>query len=116
MSFKFGLMDAILAIDPNAKCSVVNEDVDTIEWSTGSIPKADILAKQTALQNAYNGNQYQRDRVGIKTYHGKVTYPSIGDQLDQLYHDVNAGKFGADAKTGAWFVGITTVKTAHSKP
>ncbi len=109
-------MDSILAIDPNAKCRVENENVDTIVWSTGSIPKADILAKQTALQNTYDGNQYQRDRVGIKTSHGKVTYPSIGDQLDQLYHDVNAGKFGADAKTGAWFVGITTVKTTHSKP
>ena len=37
------------------------------------------------------------------------------EQLDQLYRDVNAGKFGNDAKTGEWFVGITTVKTKFPK-
>ena len=43
-------------------------------------------------------------------------YQPLQEQLDQLYRDVNAGKFGADAKTGEWFVGITSVKTAHPKP
>ena len=50
-------------------------------------------------------------RIGITT-----TYPSLDEQFDQLYRDINAGKFGADAKTGEWFVGITSVKTAHPKP
>ena len=55
---------------------------------------------------------YRNDRqVGLTT-----TYASLQEQLDQLYRDVNAGKFGADAKTGEWFVGITSVKTAHPKP
>ena len=40
----------------------------------------------------------------------------IGPQLEKLYDDIDAGKFGADAKTGEWFVGITSVKTAHPKP
>ena len=52
---------------------------------------------------------YQNDRVtGIGSTSG---YEPITEQLDQLYHDINAGKFGADAKTGNWFVGITSVKT-----
>ena len=42
-------------------------------------------------------------------------FPSLAEQLDQLYHDINAGKFGSDAKTGEWFVGITSVKTANPK-
>ena len=55
---------------------------------------------------------YRNDRqVGLST-----TYPSLYEQFDQLYRDINAGKFGADAKTGEWFVGITSVKTAHPKP
>jgi len=55
---------------------------------------------------------YRTERqIGITT-----TYPSLYEQFDQLYHDINAGKFGADAKTGSWFVGISSVKTAHSKP
>ena len=43
-------------------------------------------------------------------------YISLSDQLDQLYHDIDAGKFGADAKTGSWFVGITSVKNSYPKP
>ena len=43
-------------------------------------------------------------------------YINLSDQLDQLYHDIDAGKFGADAKTGSWFVGITSVKNAYPKP
>ena len=47
---------------------------------------------------------------------GISVYSGIGEQLDQLYRDVAAGKFGADAKTGEWFVGITSVKTLNPKP
>ena len=54
---------------------------------------------------------YQYQRTNIET-----GYPNIGSQLDQLYHDINSGKFGADAKTGEWFVGISSVKTAFPKP
>ena len=43
-------------------------------------------------------------------------YINLSDQLDQLYHDIDAGKFGADAKTGSWFVGITSIKNAYPKP
>ena len=57
---------------------------------------------------------YRNDRVvGVGSTSG---YDLITDQLDQLYHDINAGKFGADAKTGNWFVGITSVKTNIPKP
>ena len=60
-------------------------------------------------------NDYKRDRVtGIGTT--VAGYGSIGEQLDKLYHDINAGKFGADAKTGDWFVGISSVKTTIPKP
>ena len=43
-------------------------------------------------------------------------YIRLENQLDQLYHDIDAGKFGADAKTGEWFVGISRVKIANPKP
>ena len=57
--------------------------------------------------------QYKFERIaGVGTTAG---YETIANQLDQLYHDINAGKFGADAKTGNWFVGITSVKTNFPK-
>ena len=58
--------------------------------------------------------KYARERQsGTATTTG---YISVKEQLDQLYRDINAGKFGADAKTGEWFVGITSVKTSYPKP
>tara|TARA_Y100000114_G_scaffold24421_1_gene20117 strand:+ start:644 stop:913 length:270 start_codon:yes stop_codon:yes gene_type:complete len=50
------------------------------------------------------------------SWNRRENYSSIPNQLDQLYRDVAAGKFGEDAKTGEWFVGITSVKTANPKP
>ena len=38
-----------------------------------------ITAKQKELQIAYDNNKYQRDRA--------ISYPSIVDQLDDLYHN-----------------------------
>ena len=73
------------------------------------------IAKDLAAQAAEKAaTGYIMDRrLGVGTTSG---YISLQDQLDQLYHDINAGKFGADAKTGEWFVGITSVKTAFPKP
>ena len=67
-------------------------------------------SKVDAARVELNKLSYRNERqVGLTT-----TYASI--QLDQLYRDIDACKFGADAKTGEWFVGITSVKTAHPKP
>tara|TARA_Y100000748_G_C15074753_1_gene323959 strand:- start:45 stop:335 length:291 start_codon:yes stop_codon:yes gene_type:complete len=71
--------------------------------------------EETAAAVEKSATAYKTNRVtGIGT---TVTgYGSIGEQLDQLYHDINAGKFGSDAKTGDWFVGISSVKTTIPKP
>tara|TARA_B000000609_G_scaffold89660_1_gene68027 strand:- start:73 stop:357 length:285 start_codon:yes stop_codon:yes gene_type:complete len=59
-------------------------------------------------------NKYVNERqVGTAT---TVGYGTVEEQLDKLYRDINAGKFGSDAKTGEWFVGISSVKTAFPKP
>ena len=93
-------------------------DVVTIKDDTGAF-KSD-GTKITLVQSNIDAARveldklnYQIHRVGTATTSG---YISIQDQLDQLYHDINAGKFGADAKTGEWFVGISSVKTAFPKP
>ena len=81
--------------------------VSSEEESLIASERAKALADQAA-------NGYKEERiVGTATTSG---YDSLTNQLDQLYHDINAGKFGADAKTGSWYVGITSVKTAFPKP
>ena len=75
--------ETILKINPNAQFVVRGSDINTceIEWHNGTtpIPKAEIEAKMVELQAEYDAKQYQRDRV----------YPSIGDQLDMLWHSID---------------------------
>ena len=72
---------SILAINSNAQFSVDDEDINKITWLNGTTPIAvdTIKAKQTELQTDYDNKKYQRDRA--------AEYPSVVDQLDDLYHN-----------------------------
>ena len=72
---------AIKKINPLAEFRYENDDINNIQWLNGTtpIPKADIEAKMIEVQADYDAKQYQRDRV----------YPSIGDQLDMLWHSID---------------------------
>ena len=82
-------------------------DVDTYGphndpiWPDGAgTPPTDseINAEVTRLQAAYDAKKYQRDR--------KAEYPSVVDQLDDIYHN------GIDA----WKATIKTTKDKYPKP
>ena len=75
------IIKSILKINPNAQVSVRANDVKQIDWHDGTKPIAekDILAKEKELLSEYDANKYQRDRV--------KAYPSIEEQLDDLYHN-----------------------------
>jgi len=90
---------AILAINPDAQVSVNAEDFEQITWHNGTavISKADIQAKQAELQTEYDAKKYQRDRA--------EEYPSIKDQLDDIYHN------GIDA----WKATIKVTKDKYPK-
>lgn len=79
------ILSAILALNPDAKCSCKAEDVDQITWLSGTTPisKSDIQAKQAELKAAYDAKEYQRKRA--------KEYPSMADQLDDIYHNGVAG-------------------------
>jgi len=59
---------------------------------------AEVSAKKTALQTAYDNNEYQRKRA--------AEYPSIADQLDDIYHN------GIDG----WKTTIKATKDKYPKP
>jgi len=95
------IIDAILKINPNAKVTVYGRDIDTctFDWhGTTEISKEDIKDKQVELQVEYDAKQYQRDR--------KEAYPSIEDQLDDIYHN------GVDG----WKATIKVTKDKYPKP
>ena len=45
-----------------------------------------------------------------------AAYERLEDQLDMLYKDIDAGKFGEDAKTGTWYLHIKGIKDGNAKP
>jgi|TARA_R110000823_G_scaffold192386_1_gene323977 hypothetical protein len=42
-------------------------------------------------------------------------YETLATQLDKLYHDIDSGKLGDDAKTGDFYVGRKAVKDKYPK-
>ena len=42
-------------------------------------------------------------------------YESLATQLDKLYHDIDSGKLGNDAKTGDFYVRRKAVKDKYPK-
>ena len=98
--------------DPNKTWSAdLDSDNDTIKNLTGaatSLSMSDITTKAVTLKNA---SEYIDGRVGITS-----GYALLQTQLDQLWHDIDDGKFGTTAKTGSWFVGISSVKSMFPKP
>ena len=59
-----------------------------------------------ALQDAWDleNDSYKSKR--------RAEYKSVVDQLDQLYHDMTAGKLDG---TGEWHKAIKTIKDKHAK-
>ena len=100
------LIKAILKINPNAEVSVSGNDINNIQWHNGTtpIPKADIEAKMVEVQAEYDANQYQRDRV----------YPSIGDQLDMLWHSIDQNP-KLKSEYFEFYEAIKAVKVKHPK-
>lgn len=61
--------------------------------------------------------QYISDRINAPDGdHTKPSYPSIGEQLDMLYKDIDSGKFGETAKTSQFYLTIKNVKDSSPKP
>jgi len=93
--------DAIISLEPNAGFTMIDQNIDTLVWTKDDVTQPsneDILAEQTRLQAEYDNNQYQRDRA--------AEYPSIPDQLDDIYHN------GIDA----WKATIKVTKDKYPKP
>jgi len=93
------IAEAIKSINPNAEFVYTEEDINTIEWHNGTTPisVSDIESKQSELQTAYDNAEYQRNRA--------KEYPSIVDQLDDIYHN------GVDG----WKETIKAVKDKYPK-
>ena len=92
------IFEAITSINPNSEITINGEDLDTIVWIVGDpISKSDIETKIAELKTAYDAKNYQRKRA--------AEYPSMADQLDDIYHN------GIDG----WKATIKTTKDKYPK-
>mgnify|MGYP003658517050 CR=1 FL=1 len=97
----YNIMDAILALKADARVGINADDVNQIIWHDGNptnITTKQITDKQAELKTIYDNNKYQRDR--------EVAYPSIADQLDDIYHN----------GINAWKATIKKTKDKYPKP
>ena len=97
--------DAIKSLKPGAIYALLGDVVTWLDGSQTEPTTAEIDAEVTRLQGVYDGNAYQRTRGDA--------YEQVKEQLDQLYHDMTAGKLDA---TGEWHKAIKAVKDATPKP
>ena len=91
---------AVASLKPNAEFMFYG---DVLTWASDDITEpttAEIDAEVTRLQAVYDGNAYQRTRA--------AAYPSIGDQLDMIYHNGDGG--------ATFQAAIKAVKDATPKP
>jgi hypothetical protein len=88
----------VVTINAEIDATDINGDVVVLDESL-------ISAEVTRLQAEHDGNAYQRTRARA--------YEEVKEQLDQLYHDMIAGKLDT---TGEWHKAIKAVKDATPKP
>ncbi len=104
--------DAIRKAYPNA---VTIDDGKGAFDSSGKqieLDNSKVTAARTALDNEAAATLYQRQRSG-NGFVTEDTYPSIGDQLDNLYKDILAGTV---TSSGAFATAIKRIKDKYPKP
>ena len=71
-------INPILSLVPNAEVSIAGDEVLWHNPSTAPVTEQQIQTELARLQAEYEAKDYARNRA--------AEYPSIGDQLDALFH------------------------------
>jgi len=92
---------------------VISDDLGAFDTNGASVSldQNKIDSARAAIDAEAAANKYKVDR----TTNGSTTYPAIGDQLDLLWHAIDAD---ADLKSkfSAFYNSIKAVKDANPKP
>ena len=100
--------DAIQSLRPGASWSLNGNDYSGLEWldETQTKPtEEELVAESAKLEELAQKNLYRRWRA--------MEYPSFGDQMDALWHAMDAGDL---PKIEPFYTDIKTVKEKYPKP
>ena len=90
--------EAISSLKPGAEWALAGDNLTWLDSKQTAPTDSEITAEMTRLDTVYANEKYKRDRA--------AEYPSIADQLDDLYHN------GIDG----WKATIKTTKDKYPKP
>jgi hypothetical protein len=96
---------ALASLVPAADYSYDATSKQMLAWNSSGITQptqSEIDAEVTRLKALWDNVKYRTNRK----------YATIGDQLDQLWHDIDDGKLD---KTGSWYLAVKAVKDANPK-
>ena len=99
------IVKALQKIRPGAEWVLNGDDYGDLNWldTVQSKPTREEVSQAVAIVQAeYTAQEYQRLRK----------YPSLGDQLDMLWHAIDNGTLN---KTSDFYTAIKAVKDAHPK-
>ena len=91
------MTDALRTLYPQIVTTIGNVAYD----ANGAVVQYDA----TAVANLVKANAYKSER--------QTAYPAIGDQLDMLWHSIDAGT--PLDKTSAFYTALSAVKTKYPK-
>tara|TARA_B100000424_G_scaffold200538_1_gene157670 strand:+ start:657 stop:983 length:327 start_codon:yes stop_codon:yes gene_type:complete len=94
----------VARIEDGGSCYDANGNVVTLDQSKIDAARVTLDAEAAAVK-------YKTDR----TINGSTTYPAIGDQLDLLWHAIDADT-DLKSKFSAFYNSIKEVKDANPKP
>lgn len=100
--------DAILALRPEATFNIYNNDYSTLKWydQVQNAPtEEEVSAKYLELQAIEDASMYK--------YQRQTDYPSIGDQLDMLWHAMDAD---VTKRIEPFYSSIKNIKDRYPKP
>ena len=98
------IIDALQSLRSGSQWVLRGDTYEGLEWLDGGEPptEEEVLAEIERLQAEYDANEYQRLRQ----------YPTIGDQLDMLWHAIDTNSLN---KTSDFYTAIKAVKDAYPK-
>jgi hypothetical protein len=97
----------------------MEQDMSEQHWKIDNgerILMTDEEVAQQIMDPSLRTPEYIANRIGAPeaTDHSNI-YPNIAEQLDRLWHDIDTGLLGNQAKTGDFYLAIKAVKDANPK-
>ena len=100
--------DALVSLKPNAQWVLRGDELEWLDAVQTEPTQEEIDAEVIRLQAVYDAQEYARDRA--------TEYPTIGDQLDMLWHAIDTGDWtAAKVKLTSFYTELKAVKDKYPK-